>query len=49
MKRGAEGGETLRWREALPEREKAYLFDSPADAVYAARTAKGFHTVLARS
>src|SRR5271157_3358936 len=35
MTRGPEGPETLRWREALPEREKLYLFDSPADAVYA--------------
>ena len=44
--RGAEGSEALRWREALPESEKVYLFDSPADAIYAARGAKGFHTVL---
>jgi signal transduction histidine kinase len=46
LKRGAEGSEALRWREALPESEKAYLFDSPADAIYASRSAKGFHTVL---
>jgi signal transduction histidine kinase len=45
IKRGAEG-EALRWREAAPESEKAYLFDSPADAIYASRTDKGFHTVL---
>jgi signal transduction histidine kinase len=44
---GAEGIEALlRWREALPESEKVYLFESPADAIYASRTAKGFHTVL---
>ncbi len=46
VNRGAEASETLRWREALPESEKVYLFDSPADAVYAARNAKGFRTVL---
>jgi signal transduction histidine kinase len=40
------GEETLRWREALPENEKIYLFDSPADAIYASRTGKGFHAVL---
>ena len=33
-----EGGETLRWREASPESEKVYLFESPADAIYASRT-----------
>ncbi len=46
VNRGAEGSEALRWREALPEREKVYLFDSAADAIYAARNAKGFNTVL---
>jgi signal transduction histidine kinase len=46
VKRGAEGTEALRWREALPECEKVYLFDSPADAIYASRSGKGFHTVL---
>jgi len=46
MTREPEGAETLHWREALPEREKVYLFDSPADAVYASRRATGFHTVL---
>jgi len=30
----------------LPETEKLYLFDSPADAIFAARNAKGFDTVL---
>src|ERR1035441_6789048 len=46
VKRGAEGTEALRWSEALPESEKVYLFDSPADAIYASRSAKGFDTVL---
>ena len=36
----------LRWREALPENEKVYLFDSHADAIYASRGANGFHSVL---
>src|SRR5580704_12246844 len=44
--RGVEGGEALRWREALPENARAYLFESPADAIYASRTSKGFRTVL---
>ncbi len=42
----AAGDETLRWREALPESAKTYLFDSPADAIYASRTTRGFHTVM---
>jgi signal transduction histidine kinase len=46
MSHGAAGHEALRWREALPESEKVYLFDSPADAIYASRSARGFHTVL---
>jgi signal transduction histidine kinase len=46
MSRGENGNGALRWREALPENEKAYLFDSPADAAYALRTGNGFHTVL---
>jgi signal transduction histidine kinase len=46
VKRGPEGAEALRWREALPESEKAYLVDWQADAVYALRTLKGFRTVL---
>ena len=43
-----EGGETLHWREATPESEKAYLFESPADAIYASRNDndQGFDTVL---
>ncbi|MGO9403539.1 MAG: sensor histidine kinase [Terriglobales bacterium] len=46
VSRGAEGSGALRWREALPETEKVYLFDSPADAIYASRGANGFSTVL---
>ncbi len=44
--RGAEGSGALRWREALPESQKVYLFESPADAIYASRGANGFSTVL---
>jgi signal transduction histidine kinase len=46
VSRGAEGTGALRWREALPENEKVYLFDSPADAIYASHSANGFSTVL---
>ena len=46
LKRGAEGAEGLRWREALPESEGVYLFSVPVDAVYASRGTDGFHTVL---
>ncbi|HKM46935.1 MAG TPA: histidine kinase [Terriglobales bacterium] len=46
VSRGAEGSGALRWREASPESEKVYLFDSPADAIYASRNAGGFSTVL---
>jgi signal transduction histidine kinase len=45
VNRSAEGAGALRWREAPPETETKYLFESPADAIYAARTAKGFQTV----
>jgi signal transduction histidine kinase len=45
VNRVAEGADTLRWREALPETETKYLFDSPADAIYAGRSSKGFQTV----
>jgi signal transduction histidine kinase len=45
VKRGPEGAESLRWREAPPESEKVYLFDSPADGIYASRNSKGFNTV----
>jgi signal transduction histidine kinase len=46
VSQGAEGSGALRWREALPESEKVYLFESPADAIYASRAANGFSTVL---
>src|SRR5271155_1595243 len=39
-------GDPMRWREAMPETDKAYLMESPADAVYAARRGDGFQTVL---
>jgi signal transduction histidine kinase len=46
INRGPEGIGALRWREALPENEKVYLFDSPGDAVYASRSGGGFRAVL---
>jgi len=45
VNRVADGADTLRWREALPETETKYLFESPADAIYVARSSKGFQTV----
>jgi signal transduction histidine kinase len=44
--RTADGSPLLRWRDALPDTEAAYLFDSPADALYARRNGKGFDAVL---
>jgi signal transduction histidine kinase len=41
----ADGAPALRWREALPETESSYLFESPADAFYAQRASKGFSFV----
>ena len=46
VSRGAEGVQTLRWREAALESEKVYLFTSPVDAIYASRSADGFQTVM---
>lgn len=46
IKQGANGQETLRWHEAAPDSGGGYIFDSEAEAVYAARSAKGFDTVL---
>jgi signal transduction histidine kinase len=46
VNRNAEGPVTLRWREAAPEHQAAYLFDSPADAMYGERNANSYHTVL---
>ncbi len=40
-----EGNPGLRWREALPETEAAYLFQSPAAAMYAKRDGTVFQTV----
>jgi signal transduction histidine kinase len=42
----SEGVPLLRWHDALPETEGSYLFDSPADAIYARRGPKGFDAVL---
>jgi len=46
VNRSTEGAGALRWREALPETETKYLFEPPADAIYAARNRKGFQTVV---
>ena len=46
INQGTNGSQPLRWREAAPESAAAYLFESPAEAIYAERTANGFHTVL---
>lgn len=46
VNRNGEGVHALRWRDALPDTEASYLFDSPADAIYARRGAKGFDTVM---
>jgi signal transduction histidine kinase len=43
---GAAAVGPLSWREASPETERVYLFDSPADAVFAQRVAHGFQTVM---
>ncbi len=43
---GTAGPQALRWREAMPDSEGAYLFESRAEAIYAARNSNGFHTVL---
>ena len=45
LNRSANGAGVVRWREALPETEKKYLFESPADALYAVRNSEGFQTV----
>lgn len=46
VSRGSDGAPVLRWKEALPESEKAYLFDSPADAFYATPGSKRSGAVL---
>jgi signal transduction histidine kinase len=45
LNRSAEGFDALRWREALPETEKKYLFESPVDAIHVKRNGNGFQTV----
>jgi signal transduction histidine kinase len=44
--RTTDGSPLLRWRDALPDTEATYLFDSPADAVYAWRNGKQIESVL---
>ncbi len=47
LNRGNDGGPGhVRWREAAPEGLSAYLFESPAEAIYARRTANGLSTVF---
>jgi signal transduction histidine kinase len=46
VKQGAAAVGSLSWREASPETERVYLFDSTADAIFAQRTAEGFQTVM---
>ena len=43
--RSTDGTPSLRWRDALPDTETSYLFESPADAFYAQRTSNGFSVV----
>jgi len=45
IKDGLNGRQALRWREAAPDHNDAYLFKSPAEAIYAERSSNGFHTV----
>jgi signal transduction histidine kinase len=42
---GADGHQALRWREAPPENDTAYIFKSPAEAFFGERTASGFRSV----
>ncbi len=46
INRGSEGADALRWREALPENQSVFLFESSADAIYAAARNGGFQTVV---
>jgi signal transduction histidine kinase len=46
MVRRDQGTEALRWREALPDTETVFLFESAADGIYARRNEKGYHTVM---
>lgn len=45
MNRGTGGEQALRWHEAEPETQGAYLFESKGEAIYAARSPNGFHMV----
>lgn len=44
--RDSDGAPALRWKEAPPESEKAYLFETPADAFYAARGLRASSAVV---
>ncbi len=46
VNRGPDGGDVLRWREALPENQAIFLFESPADAIYATARDGDFQTVI---
>jgi signal transduction histidine kinase len=46
VNRSNEGAGVLRSREAPPETETKYLFESRAEAIYAARNSEGFQTVM---
>jgi signal transduction histidine kinase len=46
LNRSTEGTDTLRWREALPENQGLYLFESTADAIYASTSNGGFQSVV---
>jgi len=46
MNHNATSQQALRWHEAGPGGEPGYIFESDADAIYAARSARGFDTVL---
>ena len=45
VNRNTEGAGGVRSREAPPATETKYLFESPAEAIYAARNSEGFQTV----
>lgn len=47
MKHASDGGPgEVRWREAAPENTTAYLFETPADAIFAERNGNGLSTVF---
>lgn len=49
VNRGADGPDVLRWREAMPESQAIYLFDSPVDAIYAKGASGGQFVALDRA